>query len=252
MSLLWSALVSAVAGLLVTSLFTYYKLRWRWRHVRDILSFEGEDVVLVVPHRDREPNSIMPRVAAEDVLAMMNVVQMMTRAGVKAKFKVKDNKHLTDDDKKKNLITFGGAKVNDYTDWLLHKATAASLEFERDPSELRFILKRQANRTYTSPSYQMPDGTAPEIAREDVAFIIKFRNPRNDAGKTIVIAIAGLRGIGTWGAADCLRKKFRELHARKRRGDRFSKTGDFITMLSVEYENYDIVGTRIIEFEDLS
>ncbi len=247
-----SAILSALIGVVISALVTRYKDRVRWRHVRDLLNFGDADVLFVIPHRELEADSIMPRVAAEDVLAMMNVMSLITRAGLHVHFKVKDTKNLSDDDRKKNIITIGGAKVNEYTDWILNKVTATSVHFERDSSDNKFILKRRHDTTYVSPSHRVPDGTPVEAPREDVAFLFKFRNPKNDAGRTIVVGLAGLRGIGTWAASDCLRKKYRELHRRKSNEGHFVKDGDFIAFISAEYERFDITGTRIIDFEDLS
>lgn len=96
-----SAILSALIGVAVTALVAYYRQRFRWRHVRDLLNFGDADVLFVIPHRELEADSIMPRVAAEDMLAMMNVVSLITRAGIHVHFKVKDTKNLSDDDRKK-------------------------------------------------------------------------------------------------------------------------------------------------------
>jgi len=245
-----SALLSVVFGLAAGAVVGYYKQRWRWRWVLDIANFGKGEVIFVLPHREQTPDSIVPRVAGEDVLAMMNIIYLATSSGLHLKFKLKDTKNLTDDDKKRNIVTIGGGESNDYTNWILGKA-GIPVRFELEESGRNFVLKRGASTTYMSPSHLVPPNAAIETAREDVALLCKFRNPLNPGGDTIVIVIAGLRGIGTWAAADFLRKRHREIHARKRKDGQFRKNGDFMMFLCAAYEKFDIVDTRIIDFEDI-
>jgi hypothetical protein len=246
-----SAVLSAIAGLVIGGVVGYYKQYWRWRQVRNIANFGDGDVIFVLPHREHPPDSIVPRVAGEDVLAMMNVIYLVTRAGLPLKFKIRDTTNLSDEDKKRNIVTIGGTEANEYTNWVLNKANVA-VRFERDDSGKNFVLKRGATTTYTSPSHLVPSDASIDVAREDVALLGKLRNPMNPSGDTIVIVVAGLRGIGTWAAADCLRKKHNEIYSRKRKGRHFSKSGDFIVVLSGTYEKFDITDTGIIDFEDIA
>jgi hypothetical protein len=246
-----SAVFSALLGLIFGGIFGFYKQQWQWRHVRNIVNFGNGDVIFVLPHREHPPDSIVPRVAGEDVHAMMNVIYLVTRAGLPLKFKIRDTSNLSDEDKKRNIVTIGGTEANEYTNWVLNKANVA-VRFERDDSGKSFVLKRGATTTYTSPSHLVPPEASTEVAREDVALLCKLRNPMNPSGDTIVVVVAGLRGIGTWAAADCLRKKYHEIYSRKRKGRHFSKSGDFIMVLSAAYEKFDIRDTRIIDFEDIA
>jgi hypothetical protein len=136
--------------LLLAPLWDITNNGWRWRHVHDIANFGDGDVVFVIPHREQTTDSICPRVAAEDVLAMMNVIYFVTRAGLPVRFRIKDTTNLSDDDKKRNIVTVGGAEANEYTAWVLEKA-GTHVRFEPDDTGKTFVLKRGASTTYASP-----------------------------------------------------------------------------------------------------
>jgi hypothetical protein len=109
-----------------------------------------------------------------------------------------------------------------------------------DPNQIE--LKRGNTMTYTSPSYHgTPD--EPRARSKDVAFILRRPNPKNDACSVVVLA--GIRGIGTWGAADHLRKYAKRLAARVRRDQEGAAEHGFLAVIEVEYENFDIVQSRV-------
>lgn len=78
---------------------------------------------------------------------------------------------------------------------------------------------------------------------EDYALIIRAENPWNP--ETRLIIIAGIRGIGTWGAARYLRSQIREL-LKRRHGK------DFAAVIHVEYNNYKIPRRELINALPLS
>jgi hypothetical protein len=86
---------------------------------------------------------------------------------------------------------------------------------------------------------------------DDVAMIIKARNPW--AGQRRILIVSGIRGFGTWGAAEFLKKHWQELHERKGRSRRLgtSKHGNFAALISVRYANYDIKNMSLLHVVDL-
>jgi hypothetical protein len=76
----------------------------------------------------------------------------------------------------------------------------------------------------------------PSKSYEDYAVITKTENPWSD--KTKVLWIAGIRGIGTWGAAECIKKEWKQIYdllpADK-------KDSCFSALLKIEYDNCDII-----------
>lgn len=67
--------------------------------------------------------------------------------------------------------------------------------------------------------------------------------------------MAGIRGIGTWGAAECLKKWWKPIYSAKASTRSIggpSKAGDFAALVKVRYRNYDIKeGTGMTHFADL-
>ncbi len=60
-----------------------------------------------------------------------------------------------------------------------------------------------------------------------------------------MVVFAGIRGIGTWGASDHLRKYAKKLSARvaKDQGDAIKQ--GFLAVIAADYENFDIVQTKV-------
>jgi hypothetical protein len=103
---------------------------------------------------------------------------------------------------------------------------------------------------YGSKSYdQQIEGSS---RRDDTAMIVKVQSPWSPQHRILIVA--GIRGIGTWGAAECMKKWWEELYhqkgSSKKRGT--TKSGDFAALVKVHYEGHDIKDrTPVIHLEDL-
>jgi hypothetical protein len=252
MTLILAILTGAVGSIIGAYVLDHARQYLAYKYLRHLFNFGSEEPLFVVPHRVLESNSIMPRVAVEDVLAMKNILFIGNLIGWKGQIRIRDVAHLSESDKKHNIVTFGGTKVNPFTKEVLASLPEhQQLSLEHDPVYAdRWVLRRGNDTTYHSGSYEVTDNAGAEVELNDVAAIVKLKNPHNP--NAIVIAIAGMRGIGTWGAADCLRKCAKEIYSRKRRGKRFRKSGEFIIVVSTRYKNFDIVRADIKDFIDLS
>jgi len=226
--------------------------RLKNRYLTTLLNFTQGELLFVLPHREHEPTAIMPRVALEDVLAMRNIMHILSKTTWKGSVGFRDVSHLSDSDKKKNIFTIGGPEANIFTREILNCLPESErLIFEHDPSCLtQWIIRRGEITTYRSSSYAVPDGAAVEIERSDVGLLVKTKNPYKDGA--IVLVVAGIRGIGTWGAADCLRKSAKEIYRRKRKNEVLRKDGDFSMVIAAKYKNFDIQATEVRDFVDLA
>lgn len=213
--------------------------------LRDVMNFHGSELIFVVGPRVKAAGSIMPGVAVEDVFAMMNVIWLMVRNGMKPAFKLRDVAHLSETDHDKLIVTIGGPRANAFTYAALEPVGAL---FDEDRSTHRWILKF-AEAQYDVHNDSQDDAAA-DAARRDVGVIAKVPNPYRH-GKSVIV-LAGTRGIGTWGVADHLRKEIVDLHANKRGDGNFHKRGHFVAVVNVEYEDYDVVATDVLTFRDLS
>lgn len=248
LSLIVPTLLGGITSYVAQAAYEKRQLRVKSVAEREIFSFGNRELLFVVPHRGREADSIMPRVAVEDVLAMKNILAIAARLGRDLNTQVRDASHLTDDDRKKNIISFGGSKVNRFTAEILDDWKRASFRFEGDSNTGHWSLRRDLDTVYSSPSHKFADQAAPELARDDVGLVLKLRNPNNT--ESLVLVIAGIRGIGTWGATDCLRKHIQDVHAKKRGDSDFKKTGEFSMVIAAKYAKFDIKETHIRNFED--
>jgi hypothetical protein len=240
-------LTGAIGSIIGAILLNWAQQYLAFRYLRLLFNLGPGELIFVVPHRSRNANSIMPRVAVENVLAINNILSILRKLGWKNPVRIKDAAHLERDNQKSNIITLGGSIVNPFTAQVFAQLPAKErLQFEPDPvNHSRRILRRGLDTIYVSGSYDVADDAGPEIERTDVAVFVKLRNPSNP--DTIIIAIAGIRGIGTWGATDCIRKYAKEIFKRKQK----KKTGDFLMAVAINYKNYDIVSSEVKDFIDL-
>ena len=117
--------------------------------------------------------------------------------------------------------------------------------FEEEPQTGRLRI-RWNKGVYPSESFQQ---SGPDY--DDVAVIVKARSPW--AGQRKVLIVAGIRGFGTWGAAEFLKKWWQPLYDHKGHNKRSgsTKAGDFAALVSVRYRDYDIKNVRLLSVVDL-
>ena len=90
----------------------------------------------------------------------------------------------------------------------------------------------------------VPKSELPTKVYEDYAVVAKVTNPWNDKAK--VVWVAGIRGIGTWGAAECIKKEWLQIYDKLPEG---RKSHDFSALVRVEYDNSDIRHTEVRRVE---
>lgn len=215
--------------------------------IRRVLGLGNDDVIVVIPHRRTDGNRKLPTVAVEDVLALRNVFELLAEVGIR-KPKIRHPENLAEPDRKKNIITIGGSTRNEFTKYILsYPVNADEIKFSpsvRDPDQTE--LKRGSTAAYLSPSYSSSQTEGVTGRTQDMAVLLRRPNPRNASNSVVVIA--GIRGIGTWGASDCLRKQAEALaHNLKSNGNSRLPAG-FLALVEVDYENFDILRTRVKDF----
>ncbi|HEY0379837.1 MAG TPA: hypothetical protein VGC87_23170 [Pyrinomonadaceae bacterium] len=259
LNLLTGFLLGVPASIVGTYFYLRITNRAGNRHLRQLFNFGSDDVIFVFTHGGYVPQSILPRTSTEAFIAVNNLIGTLIKTGWKGPIRVRDTSHIDGHDKTKNLVIVTGPKSNSFASEVLStiKQQAPSLlDFERisDNPEKWQILSDVYK--CPSPSYDQ-EVSALEAGREiatqkleDVAMIIKVSNPWNGANKVFIVA--GVRGIGTWGAAEYLRKHADELYQKKSGSGRFKRDGDFAALLKVTYENYDIVRVELRQLIDIS
>ena len=251
--------LSIVAGLIGAYIQRIILLSGQKRPLNQLLNLGKDDLLFIFPHREEIREAILPRTSTEDFIAMNNVISALINIGWSRKIGVRDTHHVTKDDKKKNLIIICSPKSNEF-----------SLEFQNklreSVSPFFFFEKTNGNqdhwcitdgdsisrsKSYKQEKFYLDTGCSRrELASkafEDFAVITKATNPWNSKNK--VIAIQGIRGIGTWGAAECLKKEWNQIYSRLQTQ---KKDTDFSALIKIYYENCDITKIdvrRVITFK---
>lgn len=247
-SLAISSVTSLALGYLASVLSAPHARRFtdrvEGRAVRDLLRLNGADVIVVVPHQPGPQNRRLPQLAIEDVLALRNVFDILAEVGIKHP-KIRHPENLSDTDLKKDIISIGGSSRNVFTAEVLKAPVNGDiLEFVQSSThDGQIELRRGTTTVYHSPSYTEPPSEQPRAPSKDVAFILRRPNPKNETAS--VLLLAGIRGIGTWGASDHLRKHSKALAERVARDQGRAMHHGFIALLEVEYENFDIARTKV-------
>jgi hypothetical protein len=150
------------------------------------------------------------------------------------------------------LVLICSPRANSYSrravEYLQTKYPSVGMGFERVSDEPERWQIRFKGAVYLSPTYAEIDllreqGKSPANGPlTDYALLGRFPNPWNPSVKTILIA--GIRGIGTWGAARHLRERAHEL-AKEFDGR------DFVVIVKVGYRDYKITDTEIVNRENL-
>jgi hypothetical protein len=194
--------------------------------------------------------------AIEDFLAINNIISAYLRVGRTPPDKIRDTDHLTPQDKRQNnLILICSSKSNKTTEeairLLRERTNLKDLipYFEGVPGAPAQIQIRCNQAIYPSASYEQENQTGGHL--DDIAVVIKAQNPW--AAQYKVLIVAGIRGIGTWGAAEFLKKWWKDLYLRKDRSRKrgTSKQGDFVAIVSVCYEDHDIKHVNVLHVADL-
>ena len=214
--------------------------------------------IFVFPPRAGEDSAhakprMIPLMAIEDFLGINNIVSAFMKTGRRPPHRVRDSNHLKAEHKTIcNLILMCSSRSNSVT----HEALDLLRKnpnfgdripiFEKVDGTDEWLINWKG-AVYRSPSFTHHAGPI----YEDVAMIVKVQSPW-DAQRKILI-IAGLRGIGTWGAAEYLKKWWPELYEKKSRSRSrgTSKEGDFAALVKVAYADNDIKSAHLIHLEDL-
>jgi len=243
--------LSIIAGLIGAFIQRKFDQRNETHPLNQLLNFGRDDLLFIFPHREEITEAILPRTSTEDFVAMNNFISALINAGWTRKIGVRDTTRVSTNDKKRNLVIVCSPKSNGFSEEFQmeqKKQLKKFFYFEKDTDERWFIT--DGNGEYKSKSYKQVDGyrsagidkrELPTKSFEDYAVITKATNPWNYRNK--VILIAGIRGIGTWGAAECVKKEWRQIY--KLLPQR-QKDVDFSALVKIRYHNCDITAIDIL------
>jgi hypothetical protein len=255
-------LLSIVGALIGAMIQRKYDKKHERRPLAQLLNFGHDELVFVFPHRDYEQKSILPRTSTEDFMAINNFISALINLEWKGKVSLRHSTNVDDAAKKHNLVVICSTKSNTFTtecqQILKSSGKFFCYSFQDDPSRPNTVLTCSPwDEHCQSPSYKQEQGISPQRLAEqhldDYAIITKVHNPWN--ADNILIIVAGIRGIGTWGAAEFLKKKWMMIYDLLPEG---KKDSEFSALIQVSYERYDIKDWRVVrvvtqeDFQDAS
>lgn len=242
----WALLGAVAAYALLVARRSYTIVYWRERMaLRKLLLFSrGDRIVVVLPRREQPSvQKTVGAVAYEDMVACILVERCFMLAGWR-----EEQIEIVSNDvavanvayKRENLVLLCSPRRNPLTAEALatlKRQNRLDCWFDTDPDHPEELCLHLAGANITSPSYR----EAEPLLREgksgyegplnDCALLARFENPW-EPGKSVLI-LAGLRAIGTWGAARALRQRAREL---------VELTGaqDFAVTVKCKYERWKV------------
>lgn len=253
---------ASVSGAILTVFVQFIYKKFGQRGLSSLLNFLNNEITFVYPPRtdcDADPYKvILPRTATEDFLAMNNFQSALLSINWNGITYFKSSCDFQSIEKAKDLIFICSSHSNVGTDEVLNK-----LKNIYKCGIPRFSLDETTNRIYLRVGGARYDSTTYEVLEEcelsgkipaeeemiDYGIILKATNPW-DKNKKIMV-LAGIRGIGTWGAAECLKKGWQELYNKKSSKKGRKKTGDFVAVVRVVCNQSDLTEFKIENLIDL-
>ena len=256
---------SIAGGFLARIRYVSFRTSREVRELRTLLNFGPGDLYVVFPQRDEVEieNAILPRGSTEDFFAINNLGRVFQRMGGDTIYRLRtDDRFMKDPGLwRHNVVTIGSNRSNDFTNMALAKL---KWPFKVEDKDGVLCIHREDEEhgyhqwdsdTLRQQRANSADISAAELELDDIAVIAKYRNPWNP--ENLLLFIAGVRGIGTWGATYYLREKAQELYEHKSGHPKSGripvltsyapngKDGDFIAILSVHYHNFRVVGADL-------
>lgn len=257
-------IIGLILGLISLTVTLYLaretlKLIGRRRAQRKLLNFDDEELVVVFPFIEAVPETLVPRTSAEDFAAYTVVLNILFEMEWRGKIVPVTVNDVSPAMLEGNLLMICAGKSNPLTNEVIEKAAKQFgyddlFRFAEIGNSGKWQIRDQF-ATYLSPSYEQIAEYKGRglVLREqeihDVAMVAKIRNPWNPKNKVVILA--GLRAIGTWGAAEFICKEWRQLYKRKSRFGK-KKNGDFAAIVSVNYNNSRITGRHIEAFREFT
>ncbi len=248
-------LLSILGALMGAWIQHSYDKRHERRPLAQLLNFGAGELLFIFPHRGPVTQAILPRTSTEDFLAINNFISALIHLDWKGKISVRDFAHISPNDRKQNLVIICSPKSNSFTEefqqTLKNSGKSFFYFFEDDPNKAGTVrILSPFGEVYISRSYKQEDDclgrgvSKDQLAYEqleDYAIITKVQNPWNE--ENIAILIAGIRGIGTWGAAEFIKKRWRFIYDQLPAD---AKNEEFSALLRITYQEYDIKDWMVV------
>lgn len=215
------------------------------RPLNQLLNFGSDELLFVFPHREEIREAVLPRTSTEDFMAMNNFISALINVGWTRGFGVRDTRHIRAEDKKRNLVIICSPKSNTFADEFQKKLRERGIRafYFEETDRTRWHIT-DGDGVFLSGTWEQEENyhrrrigrhKFPEMCFDDFGVVTKITNPWNPKNK--VVWIAGIRGIGTWGAAECVKKRWKQIYDQLPMD---AKETDFSALVRIRYDNCDI------------
>jgi hypothetical protein len=257
-----TGIATGIVSAIIASIL-YDKLRElrEKKPLNTLLNFgRKEPIIFVFTHRtDSKPTltnstNILPRTSTEDFLAINNIKTALLKIHWDGKDGVRQPNGFTDSDKMKYIFSIGSMKSNDFTadiekSLIAQQQNAFRVTKLQDSDEFCITdgVAKYESQTYSQVSEYLKNGIQQnELAEqtyEDFAYITKTSNIFDPKNRSKIYIVAGIRGIGTWGAAECLKKQWKQIYDKI---DSSKKDTNFSAVIRIKYKRLDITDIKVI------
>jgi len=237
------SIIAALVGAFLQRKYDHWREN---RPLNRLLNFGASPLLFIFPQRDTITEAILPQTSTEDFLAMNNFITGLLNIDWRRKVGVRDTTRVLREEREENLVIICSPKSNTFArdfqeEW--KEQLKGGFFFKMDDKG-RWYIKATDGGLYYSDSFDQEKqykaegcipSDLPSNKFDDVAIVTKLTNPWEKRNK--VFWIAGIRGIGTWGAAECIKKEWRQIYDELPHDN---KEADFSALINIGYDNCDI------------
>lgn len=194
--------IGAVGGIVL--FHNLIRQRLRDRALGQLFGFGDHDRVFIVCSTQGDIGQAGVPTTYEDAMAQATLQTRFAERGIH--YSVKLHTELTTNEKEGHLVLIGGPVANSVTRDLLARETVGLRYNFRPKGEWWVIVRCHNGKTVHSD---------PVLGEEDYGIVAKLRNPwSRSQSPTFIYLVAGVYGLGTWGAVHHLVNRTRHLKSR--------------------------------------
>ena len=205
---------------------------------------KDEDFYIILPSQSKQDERVKVRV--EDMLAAEYMFILLTLAGISdEKIFTKTYDQFSDDKDYQfsNIILVGSSRANTATKLALTELNKEKLsfcvEFKNLDQSRNYCSIGWDRETYKTEKDMKEPGDTLRKPQEDKAILLFAKNPWIKKYRRLII-VAGIRGVGTWGAAKFLRVYAEHIV-------NYRKENNFCMLLRVASNSYKIKLTEVLQ-----
>jgi hypothetical protein len=264
MEIIINLIIGIGSAVIASIMYEKFQAKRERKPLNTLLNFGKKDEILFifpfrndtnhVPKDPHKPYDLLPRTATEDFIAINNIKSALLRIHWEGRDIIKQPEGMVPSDRLKNIFSICSMKSNDFTKEVESILIAQGKPIFRVQQEGDEYLIANGDGTWPSKTYRqvdkylangIPSNQLYTQAYDDYGYITKITNPFNNDlhHRTKIFIVAGIRGIGTWAAAECIKKGWEQIYKKL---DTANKSANFSALIKIKYDKLDIVEIKVI------